>query len=138
MESIVLSQYKYTRFVYANTDSLYIAGDEIPSWLEIDPAKLGAYKIEARCTRAKFLQAKKYLLECIDYMPDDLNKENPLLKEDGSYSTHLKVVCSGMPSRLHGQVNFKNFRVGTIYTGSLEMQTVTGGIILREKFYKLK
>ena len=138
MESIVLSQYKYTRFVYANTDSLYIAGDEIPSWLEIDPTKLGAYKIEARCTRAKFLQAKKYLLECIDYMPDDLNKENPLLKEDGSYSTHLKVVCSGMPKRLHGQVNFKNFRVGTIYTGCLEMQTVTGGIILREKVYKLK
>lgn len=138
MESIVLSQYKYTRFVYANTDSLYIAGDEIPDWIELDPAKLGAYKVEARCTRAKFLQAKKYLLECIDFMPDDLEKKDPLLKEDGTPSTHLKVVCSGMPARIHGQVNFDNFKVGTIYKGKMESLTVTGGVILREKPYKLK
>ena len=108
-KTITSAQRVYDRFVYADTDSLHLVGDEIPSGLVIDDYKLGAWKLESRFTRAKFLGAKCYCEEI-----------------DGS----LKVTVAGMPRNVHSQVTLDNFHTGAVYQGKLYQKHVPGGIVL--------
>lgn len=107
----------HSRFCYADTDSLHIIGTEIPEGLDVDDYRLGAWKCESHFTRAKFLQAKRYVEEI-----------------DGK----LKVTCAGLPVDSHKYVTFENFEYGTEYGGKLVPKTVEGGVILTETSYKLK
>lgn len=52
------------RFLYADTDSIHIIGDEIPN-IEIHKSKLGAWKHEGDFTDAVYIGAKRYA-ELID------------------------------------------------------------------------
>lgn len=106
-----------SRFCYADTDSLHIIGTEIPEGLDVDAYRLGAWKCESHFTRAKFLQAKRYVEEI-----------------DGE----LKVTCAGLPADSHKYVTFENFEYGAEYGGKLVPKTVEGGVILTETTYKLK
>lgn len=107
----------HSRFCYADTDSLHIIGTEIPEGLDVDDYRLGAWKCESHFTRAKFLQAKRYVEE-ID--------------------CELKVTCAGLPADSHKYVTFENFEYGMEYGGKLVPKTVEGGVILTETTYKLK
>lgn len=106
-----------SRFCYADTDSLHIIGTDIPEGLDVDAYRLGAWKCESHFTRAKFLQAKRYVEEI-----------------DGE----LKVTCAGLPADSHKYVTFENFEYGAEYGGKLVPKTVEGGVILSETTYKLK
>ena len=57
-----------------------------------------------------------------------------------SFERHypLKVTVAGLPSKLHNQVSFDNFKHGTVYNGKLKPKTVYGGVILEETTFKLK
>lgn len=95
-----------SRFIYADTDSLHLIGSEIPKNLDIDNLRLGAWKIESKFTRAKFLRQKTYIEEI-----------------DGD----LKITCSGMPKQCYKQVTFDNFTYGHVYTGKLLFKHTQGG-----------
>lgn len=88
----------YDAFVYADTDSLHVTGLdhndflELGKIIEIDDYKLGAWKVESRYWRGKYLRQKCYIEEW----------------PDGS----LNVTVAGLPKKLGHIVNFDNFKVG--------------------------
>lgn len=113
------------RFVYADTDSLHIVGDEEPP-LDIDSYRLGAFDHESTFERAKFIRQKTYM-EMEDSV--DVNG-NKILKK------HVK--CAGMPSRVKSLVTEENFAEEQKFDGKLLPKIVPGGVILRETTFEIK
>lgn len=115
--TISAAQSVFDRFLYADTDSLHLIGTEIPTELDVDPVRLGAWKHESTFTRAKYLRAKSYVEEI-----------------DGE----LCITCAGLPSDCYDQVTFENFSDGAIYTGKLRPVHTAGGIVLEETNFSIR
>lgn len=115
-------------YIYSDTDSLHIKSDDfsIPEWLEIDSAKLGAWKFESKFRRGKFLRPKCY----IEDSTEDIDEVEPEYK--------LKITVAGMPKECHSQVTFSNFKIGARYTGKLMPNAVAGGVILENIDFTIK
>lgn len=129
------AQRLYGRFVYADTDSLYLRGTEIPDTLDVDPVRLGAWKHEHTFEHFKALRAKSYVFV-----------------EGGELNVH----CAGLPSRcfdLEGEhpdiaaeapdgalthVTFDNFEIGARYFGKLFNVHTEGGIVLEDRCFTIK
>lgn len=116
------------QFVYADTDSLHLLTDdfEIPEGLEIDQVKLGAWKIEGKFRRAKYLRQKCYM----DDFTKDIHSENPEYK--------YKITVAGMPKECYEFVDFNNFKIGASYKGKKTPEIVPGGVILRSIDFTIK
>lgn len=114
------------QWLYSDTDSLHILSDDfsVPEWLEIDDLKLGAFKIEGKFNRAKYLRAKCYLL----------NYAKDLNSDEYSY----KTVVAGMPAECYEEVNFDNFKFGATYKGKKQPRIVKGGVILENIDFTIK
>lgn len=123
--TISSAQKCYSRFLYADTDSLHLLGLEEPESIEIDDFKLGAWKKEGVFKRARYLRAKTYI--------EDMYVENDVSRE-----TFLKVTCAGLPEKLHSQVTWDNFHVGMIYEGKLTYKHVPNGVVLVETDFSIK
>lgn len=99
------------RFVYCDTDSIYLIGSKIPNNIEVHATKLGAWGYEGHYKRFKCLKAKCYLKEL----------------DDG------KMVSSiaGLPLDARDKVNFENFEVGLTLKGvKRSKMLVKGGTII--------
>lgn len=116
-KTITSAQKVYDRFIYADTDSLHLVGDDIPPELEISDTELGKWKHESTFSKAKFLRQKSYI-EVID------NK--------------LNITCAGMPDRCYDNVTFDNFTLGASYAGKLAPKHVSGGIVLTDTPFTIK
>lgn len=142
-------------FVYADTDSLHIRIDlpeslrkmsnkelenlntadlqkhglPLPDDFEVDPVKLGAWKIESRFNRARFIRQKCYMEDW--NTPDTWNTEN--YKQE-----LLKITCAGMPKSCYPYVTWENFHEGASYKGKLLPDHVKGGIVLKEVDFTIK
>ena len=154
-KTIRSAQKVYNLFCYADTDSLHLNlklpdnllklsskelenlttkdlienGVDIPEDFEVDPTKLGAWKIESTFNRAKFLRQKSYVED--SNLPDTWGTKdyNPSL---------LKITCAGMPAKCHKYVTFDNFKLGTIYSGKLQPKIVPGGVVLMDVDFTIK
>lgn len=114
--TITAAQKCYDRFVYADTDSLHILGAKIPTGLIIDDFELGAWKVESRPRRARFLRQKTYIEE---------------VKDKKSLTWNLEVKCAGMPNTMKRYVTWENFHVGEHFdNGKLKPKIVPGGVLL--------
>lgn len=122
-KTITSAQKCYDRFVYADTDSLHLKGVMPPSELETDDFKLGAWKIESRFLRCKYLRAKTYMEKIWD-------------REECCHKWNIK--CAGMPAALHSQVTPENFEVGAVYEGKLRQTRVIDGIVLEETTFQIR
>lgn len=122
--TIRAAQALYPRFIYADTDSLHLKGQDIPECLDVDPARLGAWKNEMIFKKAHFIRAKTYIE--LGHDPDQPAKDE------------LKITCAGLPESCHDQVTFNNFRLGARYTGKLKPRHVPGGIVLETTEYTVK
>lgn len=116
-KTITTAQSLFDRIIYCDTDSVHIKGWEEPENMEIDDNKLGAWKLESKFTKCKFLRQKCYL---------------EMIKGK------INVKCAGMPSVCHSQVTFDNFKIGATYTGKLSPKHYKGGIILEGTTFKIK
>lgn len=126
------------RFIYSDTDSLHILFQDLPKIIDIDPVKLGFWKIEAKFDRAKYLCAKRYILltYCgrIAAKPQRRKLDAPKVSHIKGLRykrIELKIVCAGMPARCKSSVTFENFKTGMKYDGKFEQVYVPGGMILR-------
>lgn len=155
-KTITSAQKVYNMFAYADTDSLHLdiklppelsalSNDEleklttadlqkygvnIPDDFVIDPVALGAWKIESRFTRARFIRQKSYVE---DWNPPE-TWNNPELYERGL----LNITCAGMPQNCYQFVTWENFREGATYGGKLQPKHVPGGIVLKEIDFTIK
>lgn len=105
------------RFIYADTDSLHIVGDEVPDGLDVDDYRLGAFKVEERFTNAKFIRQKTYM-ELV--------------------SGKWDIKCAGMPKEVKKKVYFEDFKEGAEWDGKLLPMVVPGGVILKNTTFQIK
>lgn len=116
-KTIRSAQSVYDRFIYADTDSLHLIGQEAPESLEIHPTKLGAWKNEGIFTDSKYLRAKTYM-ETVDGV--------------------TKVTCAGMPDNVKALVTYDNFESGNTFGGKLMPRRYPGGIVLENTTFTIK
>lgn len=132
------------RWAYCDTDSLHLLSDDfsIPDWLEIHPTKLGAWKIEYKFTKAKYIRQKCYILKTIisekDYQKGRAGDYPTLYSKRNGVFYKMKVTVAGMPEECYPEVSFKNFKVGASYSGRKQQSVVPGGAILRSLDFTIK
>lgn len=125
-----------SRFCYADTDSIHYIGEGIPDDVEVHPSKLGAWKLEARFTTARFVRPKTYAE----------------VEEGG----HVDYKCAGMSDGLKSIMRFSDFKVGfetpvcthcggdcsTCYANKafwgLRPKNVPGGVVLVPSPFSIK
>lgn len=116
-KTIRSAQSVYDRFIYADTDSLHLMGEELPEGLEIHPTHLGAWKHEGTWSEGLFVRQKTYL-ETID--------------------GEVHVTCAGMPDNVKELVTYENFHRGASFFGKLVPKRYKGGIVLTESTFTIK
>lgn len=92
----------FDRFCYCDTDSVHLVGEKVPKNLKIDKMELGAWDLEFKFDRAKYLNPKKYVEENADT---------------------LLVKCAGLsiskdknkPDDVYNEVTFDNFDYNAKY-----------------------
>lgn len=141
------AQAVYDRFIYADTDSLHLVGEELPEGLEIHPTKLGAWKHEGTFVDSKYLRAKTYM-ETMRERKDktDLKTYAKLLTKgpdvwrepDHIRYFDTKVTCAGMPDNVKEHVTYDNFHSGSTFEGKLMPRRYKGGIVLQETTFTIK
>ena len=155
-KTITSAQKVYDMFAYADTDSLHLEiklpeelsrmtndeleqlttadlqkyGVNIPDDFIVDPVALGAWKIESRFTRARFLRQKSYIE---DWNPPDTWNDPDRYNKD-----LLNITCAGMPKSCYPFVTWENFHEGATYAGKLQPKHVKGGIVLKEIDFTIK
>lgn len=80
------------RFCYADTDSIHFIGRDIPGDVDIHPSRTGAWKLEARFIKARFVRPKTYAE----------------VEEGG----HVDYKCAGMCDELKSIMRFDDFKEG--------------------------
>lgn len=154
-KTISNAQLMYDSFVYADTDSLHLRlelpehlrelppheiemltteqlraeGVNLPDGFEVDPVKLGAWKLESHFYRARFLRQKSYV--------EDSNKPETWGTPDYNPDL-LKITCAGMPAACYQYVTFENFHTGENFAGKLQPKHVKGGIVLKDIDFTIK
>ena len=117
-----------SRWLYSDTDSIHLQGYDLPQ-IDIDPVRLGAWKVESTFKRAKFLQSKRYIE---DVFEDTENHQG---------TTKFIIKCSGLQKQFHGEVTWDNFTLRsdkpTTYT-KMTQKIVEGGTILVNSRFTLK
>ena len=111
----------YDRFVYCDTDSLYLLRQDEPN-VPIHKSLYGYFKIEHYIKRAKFLGCKRYMYETEEYS-EDANK--------------IIIKCCGAPEQVTNQITFENFVPNATYYGKIQAHNVSGGKHLSITSYKL-
>jgi len=123
--TIRAAQTVYDRFMYADTDSLYLEDTVLPENLKIDKVGLGAWKWEKIFTKAKFLQPKRYMVFGHDPYEDKPNK--------------WYITCAGLPKNNHKKVTLSNFKPESIYKNArLTPKHVKGGIVLENASFTFR
>lgn len=154
-KTITSAQKVFPMFAYADTDSLHLElklpkelselsneeleklttadlqkyGVPIPDDFIIDPTELGAWKVEERFTRARYIRQKSYIH---DYNPPH-TWGTPEHNKD-----LLSITCAGMPQQCYQYVTWDNFREGNSFSGKLQPKNVKGGIVLKEIEFTIK
>lgn len=113
-------QANYNRFVYCDTDSVYLLGQELPN-IPIHPSLYGFFKIEHYIEKARFLGAKRYI-----YYGREPNGE-----------PEWTVSCCGADMPVKEQMTWENFHFGSIFDGKKTVHTVKGGKHIATTTYKL-
>ena len=132
IKEYTINKYGKDLYVYSDTDSIHlleINEKELENIIDIDEYKLGAWKLESRFKKGKYIRQKCY----IELGFDDV----------------LNVTVAGLPKKLAPLINFDNFNIGftteTIpdekinETGKkLTFKHVKGGVLLVDTEFSIK
>lgn len=131
-------------FIYADTDSLHCVSKDFkaPEGLDIDSTRLGAWDLEGRFCKAKFLRQKCYMESHIisdnEYIEGKTGETSFLYGSYRNYKTFNKITVAGMPKNCYKNVTYKNFKVGGSFEGKLQPKVVEGGVILNKVDFTIK
>ena len=127
IKDYTINKYGIDYYIYSDTDSIHLLDideEELKQFVDIDDYRLGAWKLESKFTRGKYLRQKCY----IEQNDDSLN-----------------VTVAGLPKKLGRYVNFDNFNVGlTIKVTDedkehkLTFKHVKGGVLLVDTDFTIK
>ena len=137
----------YDRFLYCDTDSIHITGYEIPN-IVIHDKNLGAWKLEGKFTKAKYIGAKRYaeyidnkwdikccglsrdimekitmdIFECCEFTPKEIKKNIDKLYTKDDIFYYKDKECT---KKVKGLVRSK------------KKKYVKGGIVIKEQPYMI-
>ena len=137
----------YDRFVYCDTDSIHITGYDIPN-ITIHDKNLGAWKLEGKFTKAKYIGAKRYaeyidnkwdikccglsrdimekitmdIFECCEFTPKEIKKNIDKLYTKDDIFYYKDKECT---KKVKGLVRSK------------KKKYVKGGIVIKEQPYMI-
>ena len=131
--TIRAAQAHYDIFAYADTDSLHLITDKLPTDLDIHPTRLGAWKHESDFIDARFMRAKCYV-ELEDRCTCGRLQGQGGHDRACGYVSHI----AGLPVEIADRVTFDGLEKGHVFTGKLLPKRVPGGIVLTEVGYTLK
>lgn len=127
IKDYTIKKYGKDFYIYSDTDSIHlleISDEELKQFVDIDDYRLGAWKIESRFTRGKYIRQKCYIEE---------------------YEDKLNVTVAGLPKKLGKYVNFENFNKGMTISASdtlkehkLSYKHVKGGVLLVDTDFTIK
>lgn len=113
------AQANHERFLYCDTDSLHLLGEEEPDlWLH--PTELGAWKVEhdgQPFDEAVFLRAKQYCER---------------------FGDHDDVHIAGLPHEIAAKVRLEDMLKSRTWDGKLVPKRVPGGTVLANTTFTLK
>lgn len=132
IKEYTLNKYGTDLYVYSDTDSIHlleIDEKELENIIDIDDYRLGAWKLESKFKRGKYIRQKCYI--------------------ELGYDDVLNVTVAGLPKKLAPLVNFNNFNVGFTTenidkkelekTGKkLTFKHVKGGVLLVDTDFTIK
>lgn len=110
-------------FVYADTDSIHVLGDNHGA-IDIDPVRLGAWKNEGNFEIGRYIRAKTYIHGCYD------SSGNPCVVDNG-------ITCAGMPNAVKQKCRWDDFNIGSEFPGKIAQKQVPGGVILEETTFRI-
>ena len=110
------------RFVYCDTDSLYLKGNKPPSDLPIHKSLYGFFKIEHYITKFRVLGAKRYIYYG---------------REPNETQDRLHITCCGADEGIKKQMNFETFVQGAEFFGKKSVHNVLGGKHIFVTTYRL-
>lgn len=123
-QTIETAQQVYDRFIYADTDSIHLIGEQEPTNINIDDNLLGYWKCEGVFDDSKFIRAKTYIKW---------------------KKGHIDITCAGMPQNVKDEIGklnkeeaFNRFKVGSTFSGKLLPKRVKGGVILIDTEFTIK
>ena len=148
-----LNTYGEDRYIYSDTDSIHVTNlsdDELKNIVEVDDYKLGAFKIEEKARRGKYIRQKCYIQDVI-ISEEEYNEgikgefKDSYFKDDkGCYA--LRCTIAGLSKDLGRKyVNFDNFKEGftlradeTDKEHKLGYKQVKGGVVLIDTDFTIK
>ena len=130
--SVILTTFIYLlggvdKYVYSDTDSIHCLFEddtELKDIIEIDDYKLGAWKLESKFKRGKYLRQKCYI--------------------ELGFDEKMNVTVAGLPKKLGNLITFENFNVGFTTenidadTKKLTYKHVKGGVLLVDTDFTIK
>lgn len=153
--TITHAQANYERFIYADTDSLHIMGQEPVRMCLVHPKKLSCWKLESKWDEAIFVRQKTYIeieggkwdIKCAG-MPERAKyvfrascKEKGITIENGYlYDRENKLfkVTDEMEEYIkENQNTIESFKINLKVPGKLTQKRIRGGIILKDGIYTL-
>ena len=114
-KTIRTAQSVYDRFVYADTDSVHIVGEEMPD-IDIHATHLGAWDHEYDFIQAKYVRAKMYF--------------DVVEKEDGT--TYNVVKGAGIPESERMNVTITDYDFGFQFFKLVPKRVVGGTVLVKE------
>lgn len=131
--TIRAAQANYSVFAYADTDSLHLLQDEIPSALNVHPTELGAWKFEYAFENAYYIRAKAYLER-----RDSVNVHEDECADDCKIAHNYVNRIAGLPLSVSSTLTFDDLVEGKVLHGKLNPKVVPGGVVLRDIPFELK
>lgn len=138
------AQKNYDRFIYMDTDSLHLAGTELPDNLDIDSTRLGWWDLEKTWVRGYFIRAKTYIeeesvsRETMESMVQEEKAEPWQFYDVDGDLRILNITCAGMPKNCYRHVTYENFRPTNCFDGKLMPVMSKNGITLVKKAFTIQ
>ena len=109
----------FNNFVYCDTDSIHLIGDNKPINMFLSESELGGLKVEYDFIKVKYIAQKTY----IGYLRGEKK---------------LKVCCAGLPKNQKDKVFYDTFKIGLNVSGKLLPKMINGGYVLVDTCFTIK
>ena len=129
---------------------LELPEEELKEFIDIDDYRLGAWKLESKFTKGKFIRQKCYIEENEiteeEYYKklNDEDYDGNIYEKDGRYF-ELNTTIAGLPKNLGKYINFDNFKIGFSILKNditkehkLTYKHVKGGVMLVDTDFTIK
>ena len=122
--------YSKDYYIYSDTDSIHMLAlpeEELKKFVDIDDYKLGAWKLESKFKRGKFIRQKCYIEE--------------------DYDGEVHATIAGLPKKLGKIITFDNFELGFSTEQIIDLMPnerkltfkhVKGGVVLTPTEFTIK